>query len=200
MRNADCFAEPWQYDVQWRALRVLETISDSRQKTLCQHSDRDSEMETDAQLNEWGPAGHNGGVWGRRSGVPSLCQRFQLSPSTLVTIYEHDLPTLQLPYSARSPTSRTPQLHQTTPPSIPLTLWPAAPAVSRQDKPFDRACKTISVICMFLNASTCTHPRSQTGPLCSHWGVSSYSSAQAQRWLIKKSNTVNAQGHQHINI
>lgn len=127
MWNADCFAEPWQYDVEWRALRVLETISDSRQKTLCQHSDRDREMETDAQLNEWRPAGHSGGVWGRRSGVPSLCQRFQLSPSTLVTIYEHDLPTLQLPYSARSPTSRTPQLHQTTPPSTPLTLWPAAP-------------------------------------------------------------------------
>lgn len=165
MWNADCFAESWQWDVQWRPLRVLgQSLTQDRKPSVS--SDRDSKMETDAQLNEWGPEGHNGGVWGRRSGVPSLCQHFQLSPSTLVTIYEHDLPTLQLPYSARSLTSRTPQPHQTVPPSIPLTLWPAAPRVSCQDKPFDRTCKTINVICMFLNASTCTHVRAHRQGHC----------------------------------
>lgn len=126
------------------------------------------------------------GCGGRRSGVPSLCQRFQLSPSTLVTIYEHDLPTLQLSHSAPSPTSRTPQLHQTTPPSIPLTLWPAAPTETPQCKPFDRTCKTIKVTHLFLNASTCTHPRSQTGPLCSHWGVSASSPGTGAKVTRKK--------------
>lgn len=67
--------------------------------------------------------------------------------------------------------------------------YPADPLTCssyRKDKPFGRTYKTINVICMFLNASTCTHARSQAGHLCSHWGVSGYSSVQAQRWLIKK--------------
>lgn len=152
--------------------RALETISDCRQKTPLS-AQWQGQQDGDRCTAEWvktcGSQWRGVGACG--SGVPSLCQRFQLSPSTRATIYEHDLPTLQLPYSARSPTSRTPQLHQTTPTSTPLTLWPAAGTLSRQDKPFDRACKTTNVIrCVFLDGSTCTHSRSQTGPLCSHSG------------------------------
>lgn len=56
------------------------------------------------QMHERRPAGHNGGVWGRRSGVPfPFCQRFQLSPSTLGTIYEHDLPTCAAPVLSPEP-------------------------------------------------------------------------------------------------
>lgn len=123
------------------------------------------------------------GCGGRRSGVPfPFCQRFQLSPSTLVTIYEHDLPTCAAPVLSPEPNLSQPpppttSNHSPKPPR--LTLWPGASTVS--------PCKTINVICMFLNASTCARPRPQTGPpSVLIEGVSGDTSAQAQRWLVKK--------------
>lgn len=61
---------------------------------------------------------------GHRSGVPFLLQPFQLSPSTLVTIYEHDLPTLQLPHSALGANLSRPPTTSNQP-SVPL--WPSDP-------------------------------------------------------------------------
>lgn len=83
-----------------------------------------TDRETDAQLNEWRPVGDNGGAWGHRSGVPFLLQHFQLSPSTLVTIYEHDLPTLQLPHSALGANLSHPPTTSNQPP---VHLWPSDP-------------------------------------------------------------------------
>lgn len=143
------------------------------------------------------------GRGGYRSGVPFLLQPFQLSPGTLVTIYEHDLPTLQLPHSAPGANlSSTPQLHQTNPQYPPVPPWPPdLRHIPHLDKT-NLMSRMQNYICIMYVLIRGTHTGSHTrsDPLCSHWGVSGYSSAQAQRWVIKKSNTVNAQGHQHINI
>ena len=84
-----------------------------------------ADRETDIwMLNEWRPVGQNGAAWGHRSGVPFLFQPFQLSPSTLVTIYEHDLPTLQLPHSALGANLSHPPTTSNQPP---VPLWPSDP-------------------------------------------------------------------------
>lgn len=83
-----------------------------------------TDKETDTQLNEWRPKGHNGGTWGHRSGVPFLLQPFQLSPSTPVTIYEHDLPTLQLLHSALGANLSHPPATSNQPQVPP---WPSDP-------------------------------------------------------------------------
>lgn len=82
------------------------------------------QKETHAQLNEWRPEGHKGGVGGYRSGVLFLFQPFQLSPSTLVTIYEHDLPTFQLPHSALGANLSNPPTTSNQPP---VHLWHSDP-------------------------------------------------------------------------
>lgn len=157
----------------------------------------DRQRETDARLNEWGPAGHGGAARGHRSGVPLLLQHFQLSLGTLVTIYEPDLTTLRLLRSALAAnlSHRPPKLHQTNPqhPSDPQHIL-------HSDKTNPNVAHMQNYICIMyaLVANT------STGLIrcpCAHIeGVSGYSLARAQRWVIKKSNTVNARGQQHINI
>lgn len=155
MRNADCWGAQWQYDVQWRAWRVPETISESKQKALCQHSDRDSEMETDAWAKTCGSQRRGVGpqIRGSLPFLPAFSIKPQHTGSNLWT-WPSDLRSSRSQPGAQP--LAPPQLHQTTPPSPPMTLWPGASTVS--------PCKTIHVICMFLNASTCTHPRPQTEP------------------------------------
>lgn len=86
-------------------------------------------------------------------------------------------------------------------PRTPPTLRPTTHSTFWQDKLNASRANYMDYVCMLSNRRKCAHTLAQTiRSLCSHWGVSGYSSAQAQRWVIKKSNTVNAQGHQHINI
>lgn len=123
----------------------------------------DRQRETDARLNEWGPAGHGGAARGHRSGVPLLLQHFQLSPGTLVTIYEPDLPTLRLLRSALAAnlSHRPPKLHQINPqhPSDPLT--PNTYCILTRQTPMSRTCKTIYALCMLL---WLTRPQAWSGP------------------------------------
>lgn len=60
-------------------------------------------------------------------GVPfPFCQRFQLSPSTLVTIYEHDLPTCAAPVLSPEPNlSHPPDYIKPLPHISPPSRWPS---------------------------------------------------------------------------
>lgn len=142
----------------------------SRHKPLCQYSDRDQELETAAQWNEERPAGP-----ADQESLPFAMRHFQLSFSTLVTIYEHDLSTLQLLYSAGDQPLPPPTTSTPPSPSTPLTLWPAVPTT----------CNMQNQMCI-MYVLKCKHTQTHWQPLCSHGGVSGYSSAQAQRWVIKK--------------
>lgn len=111
----------------------------------------DRQRDTDARVNEWGPTGHDGAAQGHRSGVPLLLQHFQLSPGTLVTIYEHDLPTPRLLRSAPAANlSHHPPNYIRPTPRDPCDPWPSTHSASWQDKPQCRTCKTIYALCMLL--------------------------------------------------
>ena len=85
--------------------------------------------------------------------------------------------------------------------SAPLTLWPAKHTPSWQDKPNVMHSEAYGCyICIHAGTNVHTLLKTRTGHQCSFWRVSAYSLALAQRLVIKKSNTVNARGHQHINI
>lgn len=122
----------------------------------------DRQRETDARVNEWGPAGHAAATRGHRSGVPLLLQHFQLSPGTLVTIYERDLPTLRILRSAPAANlfHRPPNYIRPTPTTL-VTPWPLTHSTSWQGKPQCGTCKTIYVLCML---SRLVHPQAWSGP------------------------------------
>lgn len=130
-------------------------------------------------------------------GVPFLFQPFQLSLCTLATIYERDLPTLRLPLSALGANLSHPRTTSNQPP-IPLRPFDPPHKPHFDNTNLMSRMQNVHYECTRTGAGT--HSHTGSGPLCSHWGVSGYSSAEAQRWVIKKSNTVNARGHQHINI
>lgn len=182
-----------------RQIGYLNTVADCRYSLDETIFACDRHRGTDARLNEWGLAGHGGAARGHRSGVPLLLQHFQLSPGTLVTIYERDLPTLRLLCSALG--ANLSHRPQTTSEQPLLPLWPPDPQhILHSDKTNPNVAHMQNYICIMyalvVNVST-----GLIKSACAHIeGVSGYSLARAQRWVIKKSNTVNARGQQHINI
>lgn len=155
-----------------------------------------TDWETDAQLNEWRPKGHNGWGVGPQIRGPVPSPAFSIKPkhtgNNLWTWPSNS------PAPALSPGSQPlppPNCIKLTP-STPLTLWPTTHTPSWQDKRNVTHAKVyVYYVCTQTGAIAHIHSHIRSGPLCSHWGVSGYSSALAQRWVIKKSNTVNAQGH-----
>lgn len=115
-------AASWRLDARRRQIAYLNTVAENTLPLQVLESNShiwNLLWQTGRQAHSWmseDPRVTMEGRGGHRSGVPFLLQPFQLSPGTLVTIYEHDLPTLQLPHSAPGANlSSTPQLHQTNP-------------------------------------------------------------------------------------
>lgn len=134
-------AASWRLDARRRQIAYLNTVAENTLPLQVLESNShiwNLLWQTGRQAHSWmseDPRVTMEGRGGHRSGVPFLLQPFQLSPGTLVTIYEHDLPTLQLPHSAPGANlSSTPQLHQTNP-QYPPDPRPATHTPSWQDKP-----------------------------------------------------------------
>lgn len=158
-----------------------------------------TDRETDKQLNDWGHRGYSReGSWATDQGFPPS-PAFSIKPrhtGNNLWTRPSNSPT---PTQPQEPTSPVSQLYQTKPRWTHLTPWPTTLTPSLQDKPNVTHAETdLCYIHNSTNAHTLHHVGA--GRMCSLGGVSAYSLAQAQRWVIKKSNTVNAWGHNHINI